>query len=499
MVGFCQMRKLCLFFVFLSFLSKGVATTDVTLPQKEQGWRWKKTFTLSFQGKTYGETDAVHEGLARECQQIRKLLVEFRVQSLGVALEPDNPDSSKNWEIFAQLNSGGETIGENLKGIEKEFLPGWKAATGETGWTEFKKRFSKVFDILEENLKRIQTRNIAIARIGYLDEKSRYQTLPVTDPKAPTTLAVFLSGTGNELVRIMEKFTSFATYRFLIFDENYKGFLRGNLGFILKQKVPMGMPPLPEAITKKSDSYAGIVDRYCASYKNLEKQIAEYGAKLISFRGEGSKLQALAGPEISAVGILSSHQAVFIGARELSDIAHTIPEKSLDVQNLVGDFYHSEQLMRLFLYGNLKSLLPSQVLERRGLIVLHVHSLNDLCDRCAHCLFLESAMSHVCKSERAEVGSKKSSRKDPYGFFEKLNNPEQAQFSREDFVRSDRFYPLILVSSEVAWEKSRYMSGHDGSTGEAIIVEKFFPLMAFKTIPSFGRLQLLPQYWEVPH
>lgn len=355
---------------------------------------------------------------------------------------------------------------------------------------------------MKENLERIQRRNIAIAKIGFIDEKAQYQTLNVTDPKtSQETLAVFLSGTGNELVKILEKSAHFAKYRFIVFDDKYKGFLRGNLGFILKQwsPPPQGMPQLPEEIMKRAGDYAKVIDRYCVSYNDLEKQVSDYKARLARLKGEVSGLQEITGPEIATSNILASHQAAFLRARELSDITFSVSEKSLDVQNLIGDFYHSEQLLRLFLYENLNNLLPLQLLGTGGLIVLHVHSLNDLCERCDHCLFLESAMSHVCKNERTAVGHKKAPRKDPYGFFEKLNNPEQAQFSEEEFMRSNRFFPVILASSEVAGEKSRYMSGYDGSLGEAIIDEKFFPLMAFKTIPSFGGLELLPQYWKAQH
>lgn len=585
MTGVSLFKKLCLFFVFI-LINESFAAERNVLQQQEGGWRWKENFTLSFQGKIYKEADAVHFELDRESKNVQSLLEAFKTHFLVEVL-----DNEKNWDVFIGLNHGGESIRENLEGVDKkDLIVKWKqAAEKEETWQVFKNGHAKVFEILEENLRRLRIRNIAIAKIGYIDEKEQYKTLNVTDPTAhPETLAVFLSGTGNELVKVLETFKSFEKYKFVIFNEREKGFLRGNLGFILIQKVPKGMPPLPGTLIQRSDTYASAINRYCASYKSLEKQIAEYNVMFAKFREGVTRLQRLPGPEFLTEGLLLSHPPVFRVSRDLSDALLTISEKNSDIQSLVGDFYHSEQLMRLFLYDNLKALLPSQFIERGGLIVLHVHSLNDLCERCAHCLFLESAMSHVFKEERPEVGPKTKPKRDPYGFFEKLNNPENeyseegfrkdifvrflsergldsekspkkeafvkfvqgfdfgkpfkkesvegalkeagfdetsdveklvelvktfqelpvvkerekskeafakyCQELKEAFKRSNRFSPVILASSEVAGVGNRHMCGHDDFPGSEIIVEKFFPLMAFKTIPSFGRLEPLPQH-----
>jgi hypothetical protein len=147
---------------------------------------------------------------------------------------------------------------------------------------------------------------------------------------------------------------------------------------------------------------------------------------------------------------------------------------------LVPDFFHSEQLLRLFLYNNLEFLVNQSV----GIdfidqfLTIHFHSSNDVCERCAHCLFLESEMCNVNTTESRPIVKGKGTR-DPYGFFEKFFNSVKEK-------KPDLKYQILATSSTVGEERGvmhRYQSGYDISPKNPIDLKTFPPLLAFKVIP----------------
>jgi hypothetical protein len=466
--------------------------------QVEEGWRWKKNFVVQCGDKNY-QFDDLHERMSKEVNGIRETF--DKLASLDEAslreqvIEPVRrflQSSTNMHEIFTSLNADEKTIsdilGEDSSGELRKYWFEGKILPQSID-PKLQGHNQRIIAIIKNNLERLCKRNVVVAVIA-IDNT----IVPVTQLGSRV---VFLSGRGNSLIELLES-TIFRGYTFVTFDklygagQSYEGFLLGNLGYVLAHDLSS----LPESLKSKSALYKGELDSYIAATKGLQKARKAYDDCLKKL----TTPTALENRTLTDFMLRNSQKVLKDSLAltvELDGKLQEIQASYQVTQRLIPDFYHSEQLLRLFLYNNLYSLLSSTALtSATKFLALHIHSSNDVCERCAHCLFLESQMCHV-DTQASRPKSKKSGGAegvDPYGFFEKFFNVVKTTNPHIKFQ--------VLVSSSVVGEKRgvqhRYQSGHDLCPSEPISLDSFPPLLAFKVIPTELALRPLPSSLTAP-
>lgn len=464
--------------------------------QAEEGWRWKKNFVISYQDKEY-PLDTLHQDMAQEITNISQVLKglpenkEGLIQSLRTLFAYDQTQHEK----FKNLSSDNQSI-RNLLEKDPRLASYWLQHENITD--DIQKGNDAVIGIIIENLKRLQRRNMVLAGISIVVEAKKESVfVPLTQDHKQ---AVFLSGTGNQLIELLEE-EFFPKFTFITFDKPYEGhkkydgFLKGNLGYILTHTSER----IPQALKNRSSVYGREVDTYTYASNRLIKDLQAYNQQLIDFN---ATVPVALDIDLMTEKALSDAKE---NSKKRRKITISLEEKLEKVQKgyennqkLISGFYHSEQLLRIFLYNNLKDTIE-RFLEKDGLtissleqfIVLHIHSLNDVCERCAHCLFLESEMCNVItesKRQKVKRGKGKAATwsADPYGFFEKFNN---------DFRDKDFKYQILLSSSRSGEKRGvehRYQTGHSLDPQGPIDLESFPPLLGVQVIPHELKIHPLP-------
>jgi len=453
--------------------------------QVEEGWRWKKTFILQMQEDTPEHSvDNSHDLMANGVTGIQRTLFSMAQKPEGVIanlrqLLKHNPPLQP---IFLSLNADDKCIGDILKDVSSssELNDYWLE---NKDLQKFPSANEQILHIIRQNLQRLCTRNIVLASFGTII-KGKYANIPILEPMTGRR-AVFLSGTGNRLIELLEP-TDFKEFTFITFDRPYDGdklydgFLKGNLGYVLSHTSER----IPANLKQKSLEYKRELDTYVSAQKDLERRRNGYDEcvqKMINIQPK-----VLSGRQITDSILRQSQTAV----RDNLRLTVELDSRLQDVQacystslRLIPDFFHSEQLLRLFLYNNLESLLrkylPFEEIEQ--FLTIHIHSLNDVCERCAHCLFLESEMCNVITEETRPEVKKRSNvtSRDPYGFFEKFFNSVKEHKPKLKY--------LVLATSSTVGEQRgvmhRYQAGHDMHANDPIILSSFPPLLAFKVLP----------------
>lgn len=453
--------------------------------QNEEGWRWKKTFVVQHGGQLH-QVDDLHEKMAKEVSTIQQIF-ERLTKNHEEVIDPIRQclrDNQYTHSIFRSLNADEMSIGNVLD----------EDSSGKLGdyWLDgvdfplpsdptLQEKNKKIITIIQKNLQRLNTRNIVIASLGTVIDGS-YEQIPVRHNECR---AIFLSGRGNRLVELLEsKF--FPNFTFVTFDrpyddvKSYEGFLLGNLGYILAHDSPR----IPQILKSKSIVYKAELDSYIAATKQLQKVGQSYDKDL----KELSIPSALGDRTLIESVVKDSQRTLRNNLGKIIELERKLQDVQASyqtAQRLVPDFYHSEQLLRLFLYNNLDPLLIVN-----EFLTLHLHSSNDVCERCAHCLFLESEMCNVNTQQSRPKIKKKGAVEDadPYGFFEKFFNSVKE-------TRANLKYQIMASSSIVGERRGvqhRYQSGHDLQPSKPINLDVFPPLMAFKMIPHNFNIEPLP-------
>lgn len=444
--------------------------------QQEEGWRWRKTFIIKYEKngatKEY-HVDEIHDRMNEEVAELRTKFISL-IQMLPKVIDAIRTSNGCMYEIFESLSAGDNTIRDIVKNdssksknLKEYWMKNDDLDSGNTVLNE------TIMKIIVQNLKRLTTRNLALATIGTTTVKGDYMYIPVVDrveELSQQRKVVFVSGSGNRIVELLEG-EFFPGFTFVTFDRPcdrnklYDGFLKGNLGYILSHV---------------SDRITGDLERKSVNYgKELANNIVsskDMSNKRLLYNKEFQKLSD-AGLELGLITekILTNKLELINGLEKILKEIHT---SCINCQRLIPDFFHSEQLLRLYLYNNLELLIANSI---NDIVVLHIHSLNDICERCAHCLFLEAEMCNVTRNK----GINKVI--DPFGFFEKFNN------SVKD-IKPDLKYQILASSSTVGKQRGvmhRYQSGHDLRSSDPIDLSLFPPLLGFKLIPQDFSLQPL--------
>jgi hypothetical protein len=396
--------------------------------------------------------------------------------------------------IFESLNTEDKNIGDILAQDRTGQLRAY--------WFENKdfpkepENNDKIINIIRQNLQRITTRNIALGNIGTII-KGQYENIPIIDLRSGRRV-VFLSSTGNRLIELLED-RFFPDYTFITFDrpymdeksepKSYDGFLKGNLGYILSHMSDR----IPPTLKEKSEGYKKELVTYLGALKDLTQRHKAYDECVNKLTANVPK--PLEARPITESALRTQQTAQSETLRLTAELDTKLQQLQASLQaslRLIPDFYHSEQLLRLFLYNNLELLVKKyfKLEDIEQFLTLHIHSSNDVCERCAHCLFLESEMCNVITEESRSFvkKAKGESAKDPYGFFEKFYNSVKG-------IKPDLKYQVLVTSSSVGEQRGvqhRYQSGHDMSPSSPIQLDRFPPLLAFQVIPSTLHLRPLP-------
>lgn len=481
------------------------STSSLATEQSEEGWRWKKTFLLQAQDDSQHCVDNLHDQMADMVKSIHQQFSDIAQSSDVVIanlrkflLTQKNEDINL---IFKNLNAKIKNLNEKNESERKsidDILKEDRLGQLEKYWfvenvdaQTLPKTNDLILHIIKKNIKRLCTRNIVIAEIGTLIG-GEYKSIPILEPTTKRR-AVFLSSTGNRLIELLEPIC-FPEFTFITFDRPYNGdklydgFLKGNLGYVLSHTSER----IPESLKQKSVGYKKEIDTYVSAQRDLEKKLGAYN-KCVQKVAKTQPIEL----NISQItdSILRQSQEK---QREHLQLSIELGSNLQDMQTsylrslkLIPDFFHSEQILRLFLYNNLE-LLVDQSFGLDAIaefLTIHIHSSNDVCERCTHCLFLESEMCNVnTEDNRPAVKGKKT--KDPYGFFERLSN------SLKD-KKSNLQYQILATSSNVGEQRGvmhRYQAGHDMYADKPINLNLFPPLLAFKVIPYEFILKPLPPF-----
>ncbi|MBA3752031.1 hypothetical protein H0X06_04520 [Candidatus Dependentiae bacterium] len=297
-----------------------------------------------------------------------------------------------------------------------------------------------IIEILESNLMRLQYKNACIASFEYVSEETpigkgfctlfEQETIPLSISGTVYKPIIFLSGIGNELIRILQ-INIFKKFEFIIFhhgDTNQNSISITHFQKVLENLYTIGSSKdsikTTEKRRKTTEECKIDVDRYenirakgkinrenVKNRANFENLIMEYSRKINS---EENKRKLYEIP----VKIINAWEE---GEKNLELTFGEFKDKFLD----------SEQALRYFLFEHIKVLLRGISVTSQGLLVLNIHSVMDPCKHCTNALLLESLL-RVCEPFQ------KDSKDLVLGFFQKYYQ-EKAEHMPEVF---------ILVSSQ---------------------------------------------------
>lgn len=362
----------------------------------------------------------------------------------------------------------------------------------------------RVQKIICENIKRILGRNFCMASFSCLYDDHVHH-VDLTHNKD----AVFVSGTGNDLLKILETFAPFAKYEFVIFTKREQKSTELTLSFLrrnLKNLFSYDSDMVPPNIVDKKQAFLTEVEQYEEKLKEFDRLYGQEVENTVKLDEKPKTLAAASSHTVCKLEDavqeyrtnLDSYQANLAEAvRRSHNILEALKRIGEHVRNpeIHKHFCHSEQVMLLFLYNTLtRQYIEDLHLndELRG-IVFNVYSTHDTCERCTLTFFYELLQTHVnSKTKRQDqdphLGKKSIS------VFEKFNNIFCGikNKDRGDGPMLDHSVPFaILISSTdleaVGGSARRAFTAHDGYENEPLCVDYFSPLVAFCLYPQLSR------------
>lgn len=363
--------------------------------------------------------------------------------------------------------------------------------------------------IIRENIKRVlDGRNFCMASFSCLYD-DHIQNMSLTHQMARD--AVFVSGTGNEILRVLETFGDFRNYMFVIFTRGPQrdteialSFLRRNLKNLFQYDVDS----LPENIKKKRQDFLMEVEEYEVKLKDFDSLYEKEAKRKVQLE---AKLKTLDTASRSTVfeledavdrykkALRSYEEELLEAIRRNHGLLDVLERTDGHVRNpeLYRYFCHSEQVMLLFFYNQLTREYIEGLNLQDGLrgIVFNVYSTNDTCERCTFTFFYELLQAHVNSKIRhqdqdASMGKKSIS------VFEKFNNILYGikGWTRGDDPVLEQAIPFGIFISSTNLESDgasarRAFMAHDGYEADPVLVDHFSPLVAFCVYPRLPEHQ----------
>ena len=252
---------------------------------------------------------------------------------------------------------------------------------------------------------------------------------------------IFVSGRGNELLRILEYCPDLQAYTFSIYCQDYEASLRGNLSRICSHPLQGEF----QGLQRRSQAYKRIADQSQLAFNRIRQTLADYSHHLSTLQAPLDELKKMPSHDTRRAREVLHHppfeeaQALLRGAAQVAHDLRALQTQDHEEQRYLQGFLHAEHLLRIFLLWGLDDIcepLLGLFSTSPSLIVVNFYASTEICQACAHCLFLESTMARVdtAKTRGKTKGSilEKKPRLEGYGIFERLTNHPKFQSKLKD-------------------------------------------------------------------
>ncbi len=395
------------------YLSGVVAATipalDPEIGKLEEEFLWKKTLQVTRQDGSITSLELTHAELYDQLHRLQSAL-----ESIGnvceevkkVILNVSCPSSLHTifLGLYEDKNSIGSIWGEDRPISEDTFAN------------------ENIRKIIEENFKRLKRRNFCTASLTYHAEgSSDGQDIPLVLDDKPV---IFISGIGNEIIRILEQHAAFANFAYVIFHE-------GNTNH-----NSISIDHFRTTLYTLYDNVPSILEE--GKLKTLTSEYKKDALKLLAAE------EAVKTTKDNVIKEISEYLREPLDDPEMTAVMLRLPLKLASAKEwwrqaflaFKDKFCDSEQALRYFLHAKLEDLLADLPCTVGGLLILNLHTVMDPCQYCTNALYLD-----VLLRDRAGFGKKK----DKYGGpFHKLYNE---QIAKPVAVRKPMPHIFIFASS----------------------------------------------------
>lgn len=338
---------------------------DESLP--DEGFLWKRSLAIERRKGDSVSFEETHTSLYRKLTtfQSRLNLVDDPVELVkSIIIKPDSPRELHT--IFRRLYEETETIGGILGDVEIQ----------EDTFNE-----NRIQKIIKSNFQRLKRRNFCIASFDYVSEEepTKPKHILVTLNDRPV---IFISGLGNEIIRILQIHCLFKEYSFVIFHNG-----KTNNDSISIEHFESSVRTLYNNVTPIITSNI-LIPRY-------KREVLKWESAKIQFK-EIKKAAAKAIEEYLSPEEYFSHP----DDREDTGRIVKIPYDLIGARDRLREafvafrdkFCDSEQALRYFLFAHIDKFLKPLSLTLSGILSLNIHSTMDPCKYCTNALFIESVL-----------------------------------------------------------------------------------------------------------
>lgn len=398
--SFLTPTKTFLFFIVFAYTylfgtAAGVAipALDPATGRLEEGFLWKRTFQVDHGDASPISLELIHEGLYGRLKDFQSKLGIDTVCELIEEVILNEACTPALYTIFRELYEGKDKMGSILG----EVTPISAAIFANP----------KAKKIIGENFKRLKKRNFCLASFTYHPEgEGEMQNISLMLRGKPL---IFISGIGNEIIRILEKSPLFADFSYAIFHEKEE---------LKEDSMPIGR--FEEVLNSLYINTSSLPLLSSGMKTSTDKCKIEV-LKLLESKHKIDRVKRATKEEID--GYLSDHvDDPEITSRIVKLPLELVASKEQWHQAFLAfrdKFCDSEQLLRCFLYNRIEDLLAPLPLTAGCFLTLNIHSVMDPCRYCTNAFFLECLL----RDKPAFVGGKE--KKIFGGFFHKFYNAER--------------------------------------------------------------------------
>lgn len=382
---------------------------SIPLEQKEEGFLWKKNLHVKYGGQIISLEDQ-HGALYTELDTFTKSLKSLKdVHDLlsliqGLNLEKD--------ELVKLLSPLKRTDKDQVK-LMSEVIGGLDEGSDINAILNNK----EVEEILAKNLESLKKRNACMGSLTYIKHDGSIKETQLINPKKDNKTVIFLSGIGNEIIRILERSDLFNKYSFITFrmegtDDHYVGIEQFYQSIYQLYKHTFSLIP-------KEDSF------YKCYQEFYDEALHLYNArdKIKKLKGNFDKIIKEVKKAFS-----DNTKNLWEAYKDLqnNDDLREFDKKNRELfrkrdecfESFKKNFCDSEQALRYFLYSYLNTHVKQMINEQDvcpdDVIILNIHSQMDPCKYCTNALALE------CFLRDADKIILQKNKQKSLGFFQEL-------------------------------------------------------------------------------
>ncbi len=374
---------------------------------ENQKFLWKNYFFMNDGNSLEDEHMTLHSHLREFRRRIQNLSDEETVEIVKNVIlgEQGHIEEKIITDTFLKLKTQGKTV-QSFIG-QKLFK--------EDSFQENNYIGRNIRKIILDNFKNFKEgRNLCVGSFSIIRQSEKLPPLPI---QIDGKLTIFFSGITNQLIRILEKHPTFATWSYVTFQRN------GN----------------EISINKRIND------------TSREKIILEENLK--EHFGYGS--ERMNDDHILQYNFQIKHLLQKIKVADKKETENAMHE-------LLTYYGHSEQALRLFLLEQIHDLLAGSI-SPLDILILNLHTERDPCPRCTQTLFLET-MIHE-KSPGVDILTK------TFGFFQRFNFSQifgNAKTSSSSLKTEEEFFPQDQIPSPYIFVSSSMLESQE-SIGKRLL------------------------------